>query len=384
MAGWSVVTGTYFAFHDDVLKRLIARQAEMQFAYEDRIAELRAQVDRITSRQLLDQEQFEGKLDQMLRRQTALEQRSATLNGLADPATTGSIKTPARAAPADPARPLKPSPISDTVTFTAPPDREARLESRPLPAADMRQAARRMKGGVEGALARLSDSLDRVAARQISTLNTMEEGYDSKARKMRSVLADLGINTGKAPTAAPLVTGSVGGPYIPAGSDASAFERQIYRINLARNHVERLSHTLAAVPVRKPIFGEIDMSSPFGTRMDPFVKGPAIHTGIDMRGDPGDPVRATATGTVTVAGWNGGYGKMVEIDHGNGLATRYGHLSAIDVTLGQKIRIGQIIGKIGSTGRSTGPHLHYETRVDGEAVNPEKYLRAGLRLGNVN
>lgn len=381
MAGWSVVTGTYFAFHDDVLKRLIARQAEMQFAYEDRIAELRAQVDRITSRQLLDQEQFEGKLDQMLRRQSALEQRAATLTGLADPTTTGSIKPANRATtPAEPARPLKPSPINDTVIFTPPPDREARLESRPLPL-ETRQNVKRMKGGVEGVLARLSDSLDRVAARQISTLNALEESYDSKAKRMRSVLTDLGLDAGKAPTA-PLTTGSVGGPFVPASVDANAFEKQIYRINAARTHVERLTNTLAGVPVRKPVFGDIDMSSPFGMRMDPFMKGPAIHTGIDMRGDAGDPVRATATGTVTIASWNGGYGKMVEIDHGNGLATRYGHLSAIDVTLGQKVRIGQIIGKIGSTGRSTGPHLHYETRIEGEAVNPEKFLRAGLRLGN--
>ena len=133
--------------------------------------------------------------------------------------------------------------------------------------------------------------------------------------------------------------------------------------------------------MRKPVFGDIDMSSPFGMRMDPFVKAPAIHTGVDMRGDTGDPVRATATGTVTTAGVNGGYGKMVEIDHGNGLSTRYGHLSAIDVSVGQSVRIGQTIGKIGSTGRSTGPHLHYETRVDGEAVDPQKYLRAGIRLG---
>ena len=96
MAGWSVLTGTYFAFHDDVLKRLIARQAEMQYAYEDRIAELRAQVDRITSRQLLDQEQFEQKLETLVRKQSTLEQRAATLDSLPDLTTTGSIPKPAR------------------------------------------------------------------------------------------------------------------------------------------------------------------------------------------------------------------------------------------------------------------------------------------------
>jgi murein DD-endopeptidase MepM/ murein hydrolase activator NlpD len=105
-----------------------------------------------------------------------------------------------------------------------------------------------------------------------------------------------------------------------------------------------------------------------------------MHTGIDFRGEYGEPIHATASGTVTSAGWSGGYGQMVEIDHGNGFATRYGHLSEIDVKVGQSIRIGQVVGRLGSTGRSTGPHLHYETRVDGEAVNPEKFLKAGATL----
>jgi murein DD-endopeptidase MepM/ murein hydrolase activator NlpD len=93
-------------------------------------------------------------------------------------------------------------------------------------------------------------------------------------------------------------------------------------------------------------------------------------------------VRATADGKVATAGWSGGYGKLIEVDHGNGIATRYGHLSEIDVKVGQNVRIGQIIGRVGSTGRSTGPHLHYETRIDGDAVDPQKFLRAGIRLGN--
>jgi murein DD-endopeptidase MepM/ murein hydrolase activator NlpD len=157
----------------------------------------------------------------------------------------------------------------------------------------------------------------------------------------------------------------------------------LYRINVARAQIDKYNRTLLAVPVRKPIVGEVDMSSPFGMRMDPFVRGPAIHTGIDLHGDTGDPVRATANGRVTIASWQGGYGKMVEIDHGNGLSTRYGHMSVIDVKVGDQLRIGQAIGKIGSTGRSTGPHLHYETRINDEAVDPQRFLRAGLRLGNI-
>src|SRR6202035_1005965 len=95
MASWSITAATYLAFRDDVLRTLIAHQADQQFAYEDRIAELRAQVDRTTSRQLLDQEQFEQKLDDLMRRQATLEQRATALGGAADPATTGSLRSPA-------------------------------------------------------------------------------------------------------------------------------------------------------------------------------------------------------------------------------------------------------------------------------------------------
>jgi murein DD-endopeptidase MepM/ murein hydrolase activator NlpD len=380
MAIWSIATGTYFAFHEDVLTRLIGRQAEMQFAYEDRIAELRAQVDRITSRQLLDQEQFEHKLSALLQRQATLEQRTNALGG--DVATTGSLRPAHNAlpAPAPAERLIKVSPINDTVIFTAPPDREARLESRELPASKTRIASRGDADGLDGILGRISGALDKVDRRQIAVLTDMEERMDSKARRMRSVLSDLGVDPAKAPAGAGL-----GGPFVPLKpprSGASAFDRQLYHINVARAEINQYSHTLVSVPVRKPVTGEVDMSSPFGMRLDPFLGRPAIHTGIDLRGEIGEPVHATAAGRVTIAGREGGYGNMVEISHGNGLATRYGHLSQIDVKVGQTVRIGEIIGKIGSTGRSTGPHLHYETRINGEAVDPQKFLRAGVRLGS--
>ena len=385
MAGWSLATGTYFAFHDDVLKRLIARQAEQQFAYEDRIAELRSQVDRTASRQLLDQEQFEQKLDQIMRRQATLESRATTLTGVPDPTPTGSIRrqrpAPLSELPAE--QPLKPSPINDTVIFAVPPDREARLESRVPPPSVVRTAAipstKPSLAGIEGTIARLQASLDRVEVRQTAALNSLEEDYDSKAKRMRGVLADLGVSPGKAPPPA-----ATGGPFVPVRLpvNAGTFERQLFRIHVARTQVDRLTHTLGTVPVRKPIAGEIDLTSSFGVRSDPFGRGPAMHSGLDFRAAHGNPVRATANGRVVSAGWNGGYGKMVEIDHGNDITTRYGHMSDIEVKVGQTVRVGQTIGRVGSTGRSTGPHLHYETRIDGDAVDPQKFLRAGLRLGN--
>src|SRR5450830_1763872 len=174
MAVWSVATGTYFAFSEAVLTRLIGRQAEMQFAYEDRIAELRAQVDRITSRQLLDQDQFEQKLSALLQRQATLESRTSALTG--DVSITGSIR-PARIAPSVDApanKPVRPSPINDTVIFVAPPDREARLESRELPASATRIADRANAGGLDGILARVSFSLDKVEHRQTAALTDLE------------------------------------------------------------------------------------------------------------------------------------------------------------------------------------------------------------------
>jgi murein DD-endopeptidase MepM/ murein hydrolase activator NlpD len=374
MGVWSIGTGTYFAFRESVLTGLMARNASMQTAYEDRIAELRGQLDRISSRQLLDQEQFEQKLGALLKRQSILEGRAAALSG--DALTTGSIR------PAAPDVPLrrKTSAITDTIIFSAPLDREARLVSREISRAPVRLASeQRQPGGVAGMLSRVALSLDKVEQQQTRVLAQAEERIDGTARRWRSVLDDLGVDVKSSAR-------GVGGPFVPLkppAASASAFDRQLYRVNVARAQLDQYSQALVTVPLRKPVSGEIDMSSPFGVRMDPFLHRPAMHTGLDMRGDVGDPVRATASGRVTIAGREGGYGNMVEVEHGGGLATRYGHLSQIDVKIGQHVRIGEVIGRIGSTGRSTGPHLHYETRVDGEAVDPQKFLRAGVRLGGL-
>jgi len=379
MGVWSIATGTYFAFRENVLTRLIGHQTEMQFAYEDRIAELRATVDRITSRQLLDQKQFERKLDTLLRRQSTLESRTSAIAN--DLLATGSIRSSRSPAQATPQTSVKPSPISDTVILKAPRDHDARLETRRPKESLTRVASKPIAGGIDNALSRISASLDRVEHQQTLALGNLEEHFDDRAHRIRGVLADLGVNPDKMP-----VRGGVGGPFIPVRApraNASAFDHQLYRVNLARAQADRFSQALVNVPVRKPVYGEIDMTSPFGTRMDPFVHQLAMHTGIDFRGSIGEPAHATAAGTVTIAGREGGYGNMVEIDHGNGFSTRYGHLSKIDVKVGQKVRIGQVIGEIGSTGRSTGPHLHYETRINHIAVDPQKFLRAGVRLGSL-
>jgi murein DD-endopeptidase MepM/ murein hydrolase activator NlpD len=356
MAIWSIGTGSYFAFKDNVLTRLIGRQAEMQFAYEDRIAELRAQLDRVTSRQLLDQEQFEHKLDALLHRQATLEQRSAALGG-----DLSAIKR----APKPPRGSAKPSPISETGEYNQSlPGRGARLES----------------GGLSAKLARVARALDLVEQKQDATLVAMSDQIEGKIKRVQGVLADLHVNLGKHGD----ITGSIGGPLVPAQppvKSAGNFERELYRVSVARAQFDHTLKQLQTIPLRKPVEGDIDMSSPFGMRMDPFWRGPAIHTGVDLRGETGESAHVTANGKVTIASWQGGYGNLVEVEHGNGLSTRYGHLSKILVKVGQHVSMGQVIGLIGSTGRSTGPHLHYETRINDTAVDPQKFLRAGQKLG---
>jgi murein DD-endopeptidase MepM/ murein hydrolase activator NlpD len=352
MAGWSIITATYFAFHDDVLKGLMARARAQQYAYEDRIADLRAEIDRTTSRQLLDQDQFEQRLNELARRQATLESRASALSGVADPTTTGSVR---------------------------PAQRSGESGSQPVPLDDMLFTPHALDGGRQSSIAtQLKDieaSLDRVDRDETTALDQMQARYEGRTRKVRGVLDGLGLNIHAIPSAA-------GGPFVPVRLPpaSESFARALTRVNIARAEADDLGNTLTFVPLRRPLAGELEMTSPFGVRIDPFLHQPSMHTGMDFRGNIGDPIYATAAGRVTKAGWEGGYGNMVEIDHGEGLSTRYGHMSAIGVTVGQRVSAGQVIGRIGSTGRSTGPHLHYETRVNGEPVNPEKFLVAGQRL----
>lgn len=128
-----------------------------------------------------------------------------------------------------------------------------------------------------------------------------------------------------------------------------------------------------SIPSRMPVEG-VRMTSDYGMRTHPVLGGRRQHKGVDLAGPTGTPVYATADGTVGMAQWFSSYGNYVQIEHGAGLQTRYGHLSAYTVKPGQVVKKGTLIGYIGTTGRSTGPHLHYEVRVAGEAVNPVPYM----------
>ena len=164
-------------------------------------------------------------------------------------------------------------------------------------------------------------------------------------------------------------TGAVGGPFDSAGADPTF--KQLFN---SWKKLDTLAGGAIAIPSDKPL-RTAEFTSGFGVRSDPFRHGAAMHPGIDLAAPYGTPVYATADGTVLRAGWNsGGYGNLVEIDHGRGIVTRYGHMSKIIVGEGQHVTRGQQVGYVGSTGRSTGNHLHFEVREGGAARNPRLYL----------
>ena len=171
------------------------------------------------------------------------------------------------------------------------------------------------------------------------------------------------------------------GPSKPFSAEPTLFSS---RVTWTTNEISRYTaiHNLALhIPVATPI-PDPSVTSGFGTRIDPFLGTPALHTGVDFRAALGQPVAATAPGTVVdvQTGYNGGYGNMVDIDHGNGIVTRFAHLSEIAVKVGQSVARGTIVGRAGSTGRATGPHLHYEVRVNEEPVDPTPYIAAADKL----
>jgi murein DD-endopeptidase MepM/ murein hydrolase activator NlpD len=380
--------GGYFMFRDDMLAALMRRQANMQVAYEDRIAALRAQVDSLASRQMLNQDKFEGKVAQLAVRQAELESRSALLASLAarvDPDITSVAAT----------RPAAPEAASAAVLTLAPKPSVAHDGFKPVPEG---LELRTTEGGggpgpglsenddpasPDQRLKTLASRFDRFERRQIGVLNALEAPAAEKAERLREAFAEAGLSVermirhGESPAAE-----GVGGPFVPADLPGARgdFARAYASLSRTIDLMAGLRGALPFAPLRKPLSGQIEVTSPFGYRIDPFLGRPALHTGMDLHGEYGEAVHATAAGRVTVAGATGGYGNMVEIDHGAGLSTRYGHLSRIDVAPGQWVTAEQEIGAIGSTGRSTGPHLHYEVRMDGAPVDPSRYLKAGQLL----
>ncbi len=195
----------------------------------------------------------------------------------------------------------------------------------------------------------------------VELMNSAINDLSVRSELIESVMDDIGIQVGRV---AEQSSENSGGPYIPART--SSYDELVKK-------VDDYLRIIKYMPLGQPVEGRV--SSKFGTRLDPLNGKKSIHEGVDIKGRRGDNVRATADGLVTRAFKNGGYGNYVEIDHGNGYTTAFAHMQKYLVKKGDKVKRGQVIGKVGSSGRSTGPHLHYEIRLKKKPVSPNKFMK---------
>lgn len=217
--------------------------------------------------------------------------------------------------------------------------------------------------------------LAEIEARQLAYVENMTRYADWRAARAEDALRALNLDPNAMARATRAdVEAAMGGPLQVLSTSADgSLDPRFERLGLSLARMASLELALEGVPQVVPAANQ-RITSPYGYRRDPFTRGGAMHNGIDFKGAYGSPIFAAATGDVTYAGWKGGYGKTVEITHANGIVTRYAHLSRIDVAVGQFVDAGETLGGLGSTGRSTGPHLHFEVRVNGQPVNPRPFL----------
>lgn len=382
--GYLFATG-YLMFRDDLLNAAHIRQVSIQNAYEDQLATLRIEIDRIASRQMLDQRSVENKIDRLLGLQTSLDGRQRTVSNLAQSASTAGISVPL-SVPTPRPQPRRARhkineqaahQIDHTITSTIAANSVNSASAFSLAQKD--QASSFIRTGSDKVidLNGIEKNLYAKELKQTQQLRIMAKKTADSSRDMAKILRSLGF---KAPPEAPHTADAIGGPFEEAAQFSSvAFDYTILALEENLTHLNELKKKINLIPLKRPLkVGSI--SSNYGRRLDPFLKRYAVHSGLDFKAPSGTPVYATGPGTVMKAGSNGGYGLMVEIKHAGNIITRYAHLSRIHVKEGDYISAGTRVGRVGSTGRSTGPHLHYETRLGKKPVNPNRFLKAGRRV----
>ena len=413
----------YLVFRDEIISFSRSEQALMQNAYEDRIAHLRAQLDRVASRQMIDQQVMETHVQNLMRKQADFEAYSSVLEPIIHKARKAGMKIRSelkvpipRTAPWREKQTNNEAKAStqeqtnvESLTIASSFDSNARISSRfaeltklgfrsshPLdkdPAdMDLLDLAEASPLGLKPSsiietdnieegnttIVKLADAASRLETEMLDSqviLHNLLNDIRKKTARVERRIAKLGLTIEKSETF------GVGGPYIPITSDLGHDElaQKAEQVTTALDHFMRLKRKMVRLPISHPLPSG-RLSSRFGIRKDPFLHRMAMHSGIDFAERYGKPIRAAGAGTVTFSGRKSGYGILVEVDHGGGVVSRYAHMSKALASKGDKVNKGTIVGKVGSTGRSTGPHLHFETRVRGKAVDPAAFLLAGRDL----
>ncbi len=390
LGAWGAGMTLILLFGDRMSEKLIVQNSEMQDTYEQRLQAYRAEIARLTleiEQSRFDQTSVEGRVVEMGRRQRQIEARLQTLKRLSD--LVGSAQsvptlTPAPGAPqpgrisddgSEPAliwRDAGPwshgsGPYLHNVQMGAPPQVE-------LAPGDQASAE------IEAFLARMDRALISADQTQMQVLTALGRSFDARIERTRGAMGMIGLTPdavvqwrGKQDATLPNIV-------LPLSEEKTPFGLQVGRVRQNFAILYGFKPLVETLPVTRPTSADVRYSSGFGYRIHPLLGTRRLHGGIDMAAPVGSLIRAAGSGTVVSAGWGGGYGNLVQIDHGNGLVTRYAHLSQIDVTPRQPVGRSEIIGRMGSTGASTGSHLHFETRINGNPVNPACFILAGDRI----
>jgi len=316
------------------------QSAQVIAAYEDRVAQLRLEVDRLHSRNYAQTGDINLQLQEISQQQEVLTEQHQYVKALAEKASELGLDVAAL--------PASTSPIAASDPAASPADQVAATSAN----------VQQMLTESRSAMASLSRSASQSADAILGELRTI------------GIQPDIPANDAAGGPLLPPVEGAQNDDLV---DDANVVMSALLRFKAAREAID-------AAPVHTPYDGTLRISSTFGNRRDPFTGRAAFHSGIDFPAPSGTSVLSAGAGKVSFVGQRSGYGNVVEVDHGNGLVTRYGHLSAFLVKEGQIVATGTPIAKVGSTGRSTGPHLHFEVRRDDNAVNPQQFLNVGKRL----
>jgi murein DD-endopeptidase MepM/ murein hydrolase activator NlpD len=211
-----------------------------------------------------------------------------------------------------------------------------------------------------------------VEARQLAFAKMLTFAVQQRTKKAEAAIRSFGLDP---QTLLRRDAVAQGGPYVPWKGDRDDMTSELVSLSTALTRLDTLEHGLVSIPSGKPTAG-VMLTSSYGVRRDPFNGHAAFHAGLDFSGAYGQPILAAAGGKVSYVGQRQGYGNVVEVDHGNGIVTRYAHLSGFNTKVGSAVLRGTQIARMGSTGRSTGTHLHFEVRVNGDPINPRRFLEA--------
>lgn len=378
MAGlfWIAFTAVTVTFKDELIAAKERRLTQSRLDNADHMANMRAQIDRLNEKLMLNQQGYLREVDKVRNDYNKLVDRHKRLSEFFRQGWLPLRKT--ETGTAKPA--TKPGLGNRKGKQDFKSDRSDRHDLNQLAFTRKYARAFRTRQQAMAPLKDLSKQMAGFEAMQVKLLNEVIAYARNESKKTKRIYARLGISPNRLLAQKSLISAdSTGGPFIAAGAKSLGSKKLAVRMKLAvaeLNRSEGLLKMRRKLPLAMPLRKIIRFTSLFGLRRDPLRRVAAMHTGIDIKGPYATKIRSTAPGVVLSAGWAGGYGRRVEIQHANGITTRYAHLSRLLVKKGQRVSTGTPIGLLGTSGRSTGPHVHYEIRLNGRAMNPQRFWKA--------